>query len=55
VFQKGFAGARMEIADEAGINKAILHYCFKTNNFFFLGSVHECFNQLAPQINALIL
>jgi hypothetical protein len=26
----------MEIADEAGINKAILHYCFKINNFFFL-------------------
>ena len=31
VFQKkGFTGARMqEIADEAGINKAMLHYCFK--------------------------
>jgi AcrR family transcriptional regulator len=29
VFQKGFSGARMqEIADEAGINKAMLHYCF---------------------------
>jgi AcrR family transcriptional regulator len=34
VFQKkGFSGAQ-EIADEAGINKAMLHYCFKTNNFF---------------------
>jgi AcrR family transcriptional regulator len=30
-----------EIADEAGINKAMLHYCFKTNNFFW-SSVHEC-------------
>jgi hypothetical protein len=27
-------GTYAEIADEAGINKAMLHYCFKTNNFF---------------------
>jgi AcrR family transcriptional regulator len=54
VFQKGFSGARMqEIADEAGINKAMLHYCFKTNNFF--EAVFMTFNQLSPQINALLI
>jgi hypothetical protein len=42
VFQKkGFSGARMqEIADEAGINKAMLHYFLKQTTFF--SSVHEC-------------
>jgi hypothetical protein len=30
----------------------MLHYCFKTNNFFW-SSVHECFNQLSPQINTI--
>jgi AcrR family transcriptional regulator len=32
--KKGFSARMQEIADEAGINKAMLHYCFKTNNFF---------------------
>ena len=37
VFQrKGFTGARMqEIADRAGINKAMLHYYFKTKEDLF--------------------
>jgi AcrR family transcriptional regulator len=30
-----------EIADEAGINKAMLHYCFKNKQLFW-SSVHEC-------------
>jgi TetR/AcrR family transcriptional regulator len=35
-FQKGYAGARMqEIADLAGINKAMLHYYFKTKDQLF--------------------
>ena len=34
--QKGLAGARMqEIADKAGINKAMLHYYFKTKDDLF--------------------
>jgi TetR/AcrR family transcriptional regulator len=35
-YQKGFAGARMqEIADAVGINKAMLHYYFKTKDHLF--------------------
>ena len=34
--EKGLDGARMqEIADEAGINKALLHYYFRTKNKLF--------------------
>ena len=55
VFQKkGFAGARMqEIADEAGINKAMLHYCFKNKQLLFEAVFMNAFSQLAPQINAI--
>lgn len=55
VFQKkGFAGARMqEIADEAGINKAMLHYCFKNKQLLFEAVFMNAFAQLAPQINAI--
>ena len=35
-YRKGFAGARMqEIADLAGLNKAMLHYYFKTKEQLF--------------------
>ena len=55
VFQKkGFAGARMqEIADEAGINKAMLHYCFKNKELLFQAVFRNAFSQLVPQINEL--
>lgn len=55
VFQKkGFAGARMqEIADEAGINKAMLHYCFKNKQLLFEAVFMNAFSQLAPQINTI--
>jgi len=55
VFQKkGFAGARMqEIADEAGINKAMLHYCFKSKELLFRAVFMNAFGQLAPQINEI--
>ena len=55
VFQKkGFAGARMqEIADEAGINKAMLHYCFKNKELLFQAVFMNAFSQLAPQINEI--
>ena len=55
VFQKkGFAGARMqEIADEAGINKAMLHYCFKNKQLLFEAVFKNAFSQLAPQINMI--
>jgi AcrR family transcriptional regulator len=55
VFQKkGFAGARMqEIANEAGINKAMLHYCFKNKQSLFEAVFMKAFSQLAPQINLI--
>ena len=55
VFQKkGFAGARIqEIADEAGINKAMLHYCFKNKELLFQAVFMNAFSQLAPQINEI--
>src|SRR3970040_3174748 len=55
VFQtKGFAGARMqEIADEAGINKAMLHYCFKNKQLLFEAVFMNAFGQLAPQIKEI--
>jgi len=55
VFQKkGFAGARMqEIANEADINKAMLHYCFKNKQSLFEAVFMKAFSQLAPQINLI--
>ena len=55
VFQlKGFKGARMqEIADEAGINKAMLHYCFKNKELLFESVFMNAFGKLAPQINEI--
>ena len=39
-YKRGFAGARMqEIADEAGINKSMLHYYFRSKDKLF----HEVF------------
>ena len=51
---KGMAGARMQdIADEAGINKALLHYYFRDKDklfeTIFMGEAHKFF----PKINAI--
>src|SRR5690606_40702738 len=55
VFQsKGFTGARMqEIADEAGINKAMLHYFFRSKEKLFEAVFMKAFGKLAPQINEI--
>lgn len=59
-YQKGLSGARMqEIADQAGINKALLHYYFKTKEQLFdtvfqralgefLGGIGRVLNGEAP-------
>jgi len=49
--RKGYEGARMqEIADEAGINKALLHYYFRTKenlfNSVFQAAFREIFSRL---------
>ena len=49
---KGMAGARMqEIADEAKINKSLLHYYYRSKQLLFEAVFKAAFNQLAPKIN----
>lgn len=52
--QKGMAGARMQdIADEAGINKALLHYYFSNKEKLFEMIFLEAAGRLFPKINAI--
>lgn len=55
VFQKkGMAGARMqEIADEANINKAMLHYYFRNKQQLFEAVFLQAFQKFAPQMNGI--
>src|SRR5580698_10566654 len=49
---KGMAGARMQdIADEAGINKALLHYYFRSKEKLFEVIFQEAAQRLFPRIN----
>jgi TetR/AcrR family transcriptional regulator len=51
---KGMAGARMQdIADEAGINKALLHYYFRSKQKLFETIFKEISLQFLPRVNAL--
>lgn len=53
---KGMAGARMQdIADEAGINKALLHYYFKNKEQLFETIFLEIIEQLIPRIKSILL
>lgn len=53
--QKGMAGARMqEIADKAGINKALLHYYFRSKQLLFEAAFKSAFLLLAPQLNKVL-
>ncbi|MEO1260211.1 MAG: TetR/AcrR family transcriptional regulator [Bacteroidota bacterium] len=53
--QKGFAGARMqEIADAAGINKAMLHYYFRNKEKLFKVIIEEVVQTLAPKLGAAL-
>jgi AcrR family transcriptional regulator len=56
VFQaKGMNGARMqEIADEAGINKAMLHYYYRSKENLFEAVFNSAFSLLAPQLSAIL-
>ncbi|CAM4402003.1 TetR/AcrR family transcriptional regulator [Zobellia nedashkovskayae] len=56
VFQaKGMDGARMqEIADKAGINKAMLHYYYRSKQLLFEAVFINVFSLLAPQLNAIL-
>ena len=53
--QKGMDGARMqEIADEAGINKALLHYYYRSKQLLFESVFKSAFLLLAPQLNKVL-
>ncbi len=56
IFQrKGMVGARMqEIADEAGINKAMLHYYYRSKQLLFEAVFKKAFLLLAPQLNDIL-
>ncbi|GAA4241410.1 TetR/AcrR family transcriptional regulator [Winogradskyella damuponensis] len=56
IFQsKGMVGARMqEIADKAGINKAMLHYYYRNKQLLFEAVFKNAFSLLAPQLNAVL-
>jgi AcrR family transcriptional regulator len=56
VFQaKGMYGARMqEIADKAGINKAMVHYYYRNKQLLFEAVFAKAFSLLAPQLNAIL-
>ncbi|HPS46052.1 MAG TPA: TetR/AcrR family transcriptional regulator [Bacteroidales bacterium] len=52
---KGFDGARMqEIADEAGINKALVHYYFRSKENLFDAIFKEAFQQFMPQVAEIV-
>ena len=51
---KGMYGARMQdIADEAGINKALLHYYFRSKEKLFEVIFLEAAQKLFPKINSI--
>lgn len=53
--QKGMMGARMqEIADEANINKSMLHYYYRSKQLLFEAVFKKAFSMLAPQLNEII-
>ncbi len=52
---KGLSGARMqEIADEARINKALLHYYFRSKDKLFDAIFEEAFRHFIPQVSGML-
>lgn len=52
---KGYEGTRMqEIADYAGINKALLHYYFRSKEKLFMGIFVEALSKLVPRMKEAI-
>lgn len=56
VFQdKGFDGTRMqEIADEAGINKSLLHYYYRSKDKLFEAVFRDAIDKFIPKISMLM-
>lgn len=54
--KKGFDGARMqEIADTAGINKAMLHYYFRSKDRLFESIFNMAIANLFPKVSSILL
>jgi TetR/AcrR family transcriptional regulator len=54
--RKGMYGARMQdIADEAGINKALVHYYYKNKQKLFEEIFMEAAGKLFPRVNAIFV
>lgn len=54
--KKGMDGSRMqEIADHAGINKALVHYYFRTKQKLYEAIFTKVFKQIFPKIETFIL
>ncbi|MBX7152024.1 TetR/AcrR family transcriptional regulator [bacterium] len=54
--RKGFDGARMqEIADEAGINKAMLHYYFRSKDQLFEAVFKEALGRIFPMLLSVLM
>jgi TetR/AcrR family transcriptional regulator len=52
--KQGMAGARMQdIADEAGINKALLHYYFRSKEKLFETIFAEVAHRFLPQVSSI--
>jgi len=52
--EKGYSGARMqEIADRAGINKALLHYYFSTKEQLFMAVFQVLLKKMFEKISAI--
>lgn len=50
-YEKGFHGARMqEIADRAGLNKAMLHYYFRSKEQLFDAVFEQALQRLLPSV-----
>ena len=51
---KGFDGARMqEIADEAGVNKSLVHYYYRNKDNIFQAVFEDAFSKLISRLNEI--
>jgi TetR/AcrR family transcriptional regulator len=51
---KGFDGARMqEIADEAGVNKSLVHYYYRNKDTIFQAVYEAAFSKLLAKVNEI--
>ena len=54
--REGMSGARMqEIANQAGINKALLHYYYRTKERLFMAVFQKAASQIIPDIQDVLI